>query len=111
MRVSTAASRPLAGSLQVRKVAKRRSASAQIADQLVSALREDRIAMGDRLPSERELAELFGVSRPTVREAVAALELAGVVESQTGRGTVVVATPSGVAMWGVDVLPPQVLEA
>lgn len=51
------------------------------------------------------------MSRPTVREAVAALELAGFVEAQTGRGTLVVATPSRVAMWGVDVLPPQVLEA
>jgi DNA-binding FadR family transcriptional regulator len=83
----------------------------QIADQLVAAVRENRLSVGDRLPSERELAQLFGVSRPTVREAVAALELAGVVEAQTGRGTVVVATPSRVAMWGVEVLPPQVLEA
>jgi DNA-binding FadR family transcriptional regulator len=109
--VSSAKTERVAGVLQVTKVAKRRSASSQIADQIVSAVREHRLAVGDRLPSERELAELFGVSRPTVREAVAALELAGVVEPQTGRGTVVVATPSGVAMWGVDVLPPQVLEA
>src|SRR5262249_42315330 len=50
-----------------------RSAPAQIADQLVLAVREHRLMPGDRLPSERELAERFGVSRPTIREALTSL--------------------------------------
>lgn len=88
-----------------------RSAAAQVADQLVLALREERLRRGDLLPTERELAQRFGVSRPTIREALAALELAGIVQSHKGKGTVVIATSSQVASWGVDVLPPQVFEA
>lgn len=44
---------------------------------------------GSRLPSERQLGEEFSVSRPTVREALAALELQGVVETQVGAGSYV----------------------
>lgn len=88
-----------------------RSAAAQVADQVVLALREERLRPDDQLPAERELAQRFGVSRPTIREALAALELAGIVQSYKGRGTMVIATSSQVASWGVDVLPPQVFEA
>jgi DNA-binding FadR family transcriptional regulator len=88
-----------------------RSAAAQVADQVVLAVREHRLRPGNRLPAERELAERFGVSRPTIREALTALELAGIVQSRKGRGTVVVGTSSHVAMWGVEILPPQVFEA
>lgn len=88
-----------------------RSAAAQVADQLVLAVREQRLTRGDRLPSERDLAERFGVSRPTVREALAALELAGIVRSHKGKGTLVEANASHVATWGVEVLPPQIFEA
>jgi DNA-binding FadR family transcriptional regulator len=88
-----------------------RSAAAQVADQLVAAVRDRRLGPGDGLPPERELAERFGVSRPTIREALAALELAGIVKSHKGRGTVIIGTSSQVAMWGVQVLPPQVFEA
>src|SRR5471030_201952 len=41
---------------------------------------------GQRLPPERELAELLGVSRPAVREALRVLEAQGVVRSQVGQG-------------------------
>jgi DNA-binding FadR family transcriptional regulator len=88
-----------------------RSAAAQIADQIVIAIKEERLRAGDRLPPEREQAERFGVSRPTIREALAALELAGMVQSHQGRGTVVVASASRAATWGLAVLPPQVFEA
>src|SRR2546421_183813 len=53
-----------------------RSAAAQVADQIAFAIREERLTVGDRLPPERELARRFGVSRPTMREALTALELA-----------------------------------
>jgi DNA-binding FadR family transcriptional regulator len=68
-------------------------------------------ARGNRLPAERELAQRFGVSRPTIREALAALELGGIVQSYKGKGTLIVATASQVASWGVEVLPPQIFEA
>lgn len=46
---------------------------------------------GDRLPAERELAATFEVSRPTVREAIIALELDGLVDVRTGSGVYVTA--------------------
>ena len=48
-----------------------------------------RLQPGDKLPSERELAERFQVSRPTVREAMKALSFLGVVEIRHGGGAFV----------------------
>jgi GntR family transcriptional regulator, transcriptional repressor for pyruvate dehydrogenase complex len=44
---------------------------------------------GDKLPPERQLAEMFGVSRSSIREAIRKLELIGLVEARQGLGTVV----------------------
>ena len=57
----------------------------QIAQKLAKAIADGEYELGQRLPSERELAHAFGVSRPTVREAIIALELDGLVDV---RGTV-----------------------
>src|ERR1700756_4012927 len=54
---------------------------------------------GDVLPPERELAQKFGVSRSSVRDAIRSLELIGLLEPQQGRGTVV-REPSGNAVMG-----------
>src|SRR5256712_12156650 len=48
-----------------------------------------RFRRGDRLPPERELAERFGVSRTSVRDAIRVLELMGLLEPRQGEGTVV----------------------
>jgi len=61
----------------------------QIADQIASLIRNQELKPGDRLPPERELAQRLGVSRPSVREAMIALELAGFVEVRTGSGAYV----------------------
>lgn len=55
---------------------------------------------GSRLPPERELATLFEVSRPTIREAVIALEATGKVTVKTGSGVYVLASPQGIALDG-----------
>ncbi|WP_084955844.1 FadR/GntR family transcriptional regulator [Thermoactinospora rubra] len=89
----------------------KKSAAVQVADQIVAAIRDEQLKPGDKLPSERELAQNFDVSRPTIREALAALELAGLAKSYKGRGTVVTGSAAAVATWGVEVLPPQVFEA
>jgi len=49
----------------------------------------ERLKPGDVLPPERELAQKFGVSRSSVRDAIRSLELVGLLEPQQGRGTVV----------------------
>jgi GntR family transcriptional repressor for pyruvate dehydrogenase complex len=62
----------------------------QVADQLSDLVADGSLAEGERLPSERDLASQFGVSRPTVREAMIALEIAGLVEIRSGSGVYVV---------------------
>jgi GntR family transcriptional regulator, transcriptional repressor for pyruvate dehydrogenase complex len=63
--------------------------SEKIVQQLRKAITEGIFQVGDRLPSERELAEQMGVSRPSVREAFRQLEMLGMVESVHGGGTMV----------------------
>ena len=58
----------------------------QVAQQLSELIRGGEFPSGGRLPSERDLARQLGVSRPVVREAVIALEIAGLVEVRTGSG-------------------------
>jgi GntR family transcriptional regulator len=62
---------------------------AQIARRLAESIRSGQPAVGSRLPSEPQLAELFGVSRNTVREAVRQLIAEALVESRKGVGTFV----------------------
>jgi DNA-binding FadR family transcriptional regulator len=55
-------------------------------ERLAQSIRLGVLADGARLPPERELADTFGVSRETLREAIRALRDAGLVESRRGRG-------------------------
>lgn len=59
-------------------------ASAAIAEQIRNAILEGRVPSGERLSPERELAEQFGVSRVTVRDALRILEANGLVEIRVG---------------------------
>jgi GntR family transcriptional repressor for pyruvate dehydrogenase complex len=68
---------------------KPKKVSSQIADQIRSSILAGEFAPGDKLPPERELAEMFGVSRPSVREALNVLASSGLVMSYQGGGTVV----------------------
>lgn len=58
----------------------------QIAGQIVALIDGGEFSAGSRLPPERELAGLLGVSRTSVREAIIALEIAGRVEVRVGTG-------------------------
>lgn len=58
----------------------------QIAEQLRSLISQGEFAAGTRLPAERDLAKQLGVSRPSVREALIAMEVEGWVEVRTGSG-------------------------
>lgn len=61
----------------------------RVADELFRGIRTGRYPGGSRLPSERQLALAFEVSRPVVREALGMLSSLGVVEIQVGRGAFV----------------------
>jgi GntR family transcriptional regulator, transcriptional repressor for pyruvate dehydrogenase complex len=63
---------------------RREGAAAQIAEQIRRAIRSGRLAAGERLPAEHELAEEFKVSRGTVREAMKILSAAQLVEANRG---------------------------
>lgn len=61
----------------------------QATEQIKQYIVEQKLVPGDRLPTETQLAETFGISRLSVREATKALEFLGIVESKTGVGLTV----------------------
>lgn len=60
-----------------------------VAKQIERLISEGLLKPGDKLPPERELAEMFQVSRSSLRDAIRTLELVGLVEARQGDGTVV----------------------
>ncbi|HEU5370069.1 MAG TPA: FadR/GntR family transcriptional regulator, partial [Ktedonobacterales bacterium] len=62
----------------------------QIAEQIEQLILSGKLRSGDRLPTERELAEQFGASRTAVREAMKTLAQKGLVDMRPGRGTIVI---------------------
>lgn len=83
----------------------------QVAEQLLAAINAGEYEAGARLPAERKLAERFEVSRPTIREAIIALELAHCVEVKGGSG-VYVREPRGAGYTASDsdIGPFEILE-
>jgi GntR family transcriptional regulator, transcriptional repressor for pyruvate dehydrogenase complex len=70
--------------------------SSSIADQIRAVILGGKLNEGERLPPERELAEQFGVSRVTVRDALRTLEAMGLIEVRVGaRGGAFVTAPTG----------------
>ena len=65
----------------------------QIAEQIRGLIRSGEYSVGVRLPPERDLARQLGVSRPSVREALIALEVEGLVEVRIGSGIYVQGPP------------------
>ncbi len=70
-------------------VAREATLASRVTSQLESLIVDNRLQPGDRLPSERDLAQQFGVSRTVIREAVRALVAKGLLEVQSGSGTTV----------------------
>ncbi|WP_420346739.1 FadR/GntR family transcriptional regulator [Pelagibius sp.] len=83
----------------------------QVFEQLAKLIAAGEFPKGERLPAERDLARQLGVSRATVREAMIALELSGLVEVRVGSGIFVVATerqgtrPAASEPGGADPVP------
>src|ERR1700741_5452664 len=72
----------------------------QVADAVMASIKSGDFKPGARLPSERDLAASFKVSRPTIREAMIALEIRGLVESRHGSGIYITEHPP--AQMGAD---------
>ena len=66
----------------------------QVASTIMAAITAGNYKPGERLPSERDLAAAFKVSRPTIREAMIALEIRGLAESRHGSGIYVSDNPA-----------------
>ncbi len=60
--------------------------SSFIAEQIIRQIQATSVTAGHKLPSERELSEIMKVSRPSVREALSALQIVGILESRPGDG-------------------------
>jgi DNA-binding FadR family transcriptional regulator len=83
----------------------------QVADRIAADIRAGRLAPGDRLPSERDLARRLEVGRASVREAIASLQVAGMVETRPGSGSFVAAGAAGRTRDAHDSSPSDLLEA
>lgn len=84
----------------------------QVADQLRALIDRGEYPVGSRLPTERDLASQLGVSRPTVREALIALEVDGRVRIRVGSGIYVTAPAAAAAEPAPPVAGPfEILEA
>ena len=73
---------------------------ADLADRIVDAIKgmifDRKLLPGDKLPTERDLAQQFGVSRASVREALHSLETLGLVEARIGSGTYLAENPDAI---------------
>ena len=65
----------------------------QVANEIRTKITTGQLGPGSQLPSERELVDLYAVSRPTVRQAIGVLRSEGLVVAQHGRGLFVRSTP------------------
>jgi DNA-binding FadR family transcriptional regulator len=65
----------------------------QVVEQIQDGIRSGSLVSGQRLPTERELGETFGVSRAVVREALKVLAAMGLVESRQGSGNYITSNP------------------
>ena len=82
-----------------------------IFNQLRDAILDGTFKVGDKLPSEKELCQMFSVSRVPVREALCALELNGLVESNQGQGVYVREIHSVTNDWVQEIDPQDIIQA
>jgi GntR family transcriptional regulator len=80
----------------------RRPLYLQIRDRIVTAVQQGTFPLGSQLPSEPELVTMFGVGRPTVRQALALLRQEGWVTTRRGLGTFVTEPVAEVSLLGFD---------
>jgi DNA-binding FadR family transcriptional regulator len=94
------------------KPIERTSTASVVARQLLEELAKEDFVSGTRLPSEREMADTLGVGRSTLREAMAALDLLGIIQVRPGSGSYLKADSSQLLpqalQWGLMLAQPGV---
>jgi GntR family transcriptional repressor for pyruvate dehydrogenase complex len=86
----------------------RQSLTEQVAKQIADLILSGELRPGDRLPSEKQLIEATGVSRPSVREALRGLAALGLIEARQGSGRFVRrTTPDGAVGWRLGAALPE----
>lgn len=83
---------------------KRRSLSEEIADRLIQLILQGKLKPAQKLPPERELAEMLQVSRPSLREALRALAMRNIIEIRQGDGTYVTSLTPDLLLEPLDFL-------
>jgi DNA-binding FadR family transcriptional regulator len=83
----------------------------QVADRIAADIRAGRFAPGERLPSERDLARHLEVGRASIREAIASLQVSGMIETRPGSGSFVAANAPERTRESHDSSPSDLLEA
>jgi GntR family transcriptional repressor for pyruvate dehydrogenase complex len=82
-----------------------------VARKLIAELASGRYPVGSRLPAERDMAQQYDVSRPTVREAIIALEVQGLVDVRIGSGAYVLRLPGKGDIPGFNITAFELTEA
>ncbi len=99
--------------LQIKPVNRKRIKD-EIIDQIVLLISKGKIRKGEKLPSEHILMKQFGVGRSSLREAIGALSLIGVLNVQPGRGTYISVSPEKFLAeplsWDIMVQSPELEE-
>jgi DNA-binding FadR family transcriptional regulator len=70
-----------------RKAIKQKTVVQQVMEELKNLIASGQYKVHDKIPTENELAEMFGIARTSIREAIKIFNYMGILESQTGRGT------------------------
>ncbi|HEY8869827.1 MAG TPA: FadR/GntR family transcriptional regulator [Candidatus Limnocylindrales bacterium] len=104
----------MSGLLEPVDLSSRQSLSTEVSRKILDYLLAGNVSPGERLPPERRLAEILGVGRGIVREALKSLTLLGVIEVRPGDGTYLKRTDSGLLPeaieWGLLLGTPRILD-
>jgi GntR family transcriptional regulator, transcriptional repressor for pyruvate dehydrogenase complex len=84
-----------ASPLQVSRMRRPKGLANELVESIANQIRDGAIKVGDKLPTEALIMEMFGVSRTVVREAISKLQASGMVETRHGIGTFVTSSDSG----------------
>lgn len=100
----------VAKSLQIERVGKGDSLASNVAKQLEKQISAGHISVGDKLPTENALCDLFGVSRTVIREAITQLKSLGLVETKRGVGTSVIRSQTSETMFAYQIDPTAITD-